>query len=90
MQSSSFYTVPQDEGSWTEPARMEHTLQDAPIPHGRLPELTARGRTLKTVSHPLLSQGHAWIAERQVNARSQSSFIVLNPIPVYHAVADSY
>jgi hypothetical protein len=54
----------------------EHTLDKAPIQLGRLHEFNARGRTLKNAFHPLLLQGQAWISEKHVNARIQSSFIV--------------
>ena len=54
----------------------EGILEGAPVQSGRLHELNARGRTLKSTFHPLLSRGHAWITEKHVNARMQSSFIV--------------
>jgi hypothetical protein len=73
---SSFFTVQHEgDGRATETV-LEHLLDGAPIPEGRLHELNARGRTVKSTFHPLLSQGQAWISEKHVNARSQSSFIV--------------
>jgi hypothetical protein len=54
----------------------EFVLEGAPIEAGRIPELHARGRTVKVVLHPLLAQGQAWITETHANARSQSSFVV--------------
>jgi len=76
---SSFFTVQQEETLQARDGVEEHVIEDAPIQQGRLHELNARGRTLKSTFHPLLSQGHAWIAEKQVNARMQASFIVLPP-----------
>ena len=82
MPSSSFFTVEADESDQrtTEMATNvqpeEGILEGAPVQSGRLHELTARGRTLKNTFHPLLSRGHAWITEKHVNARMQSSFIV--------------
>ena len=81
MPSSSFFTVEADELDQrtemeTNIQPDEGILEGAPIQSGRLHELTARGRTLKSTFHPLLSRGHAWITEKHVNARMQSSFIV--------------
>ena len=76
---SSFFTV---EASEPNPAIAtksqvdEVLLEGAPIQPGRLHELIARGRTLKSTAHPLVSKGHAWITEKHINARMQSSFIV--------------
>ena len=82
MPSSSFFTVEAD-GSYqrttTTAANLQPEdalLEGAPIRSGRLDELSARGRTLKSTFHPFLSRGHAWITEKHVNARRQSSFIV--------------
>lgn len=76
--SSSFFTVqPEELGQApTEIPAEEHPLEGVPIQLGRLHEFNARGRTLKSSLHPLLSQGQAWIAEKYPNARMQSSFIV--------------
>lgn len=78
MPSSSFFTVEADEPIRTTiHTRMdEFAIDAAPIQSGRLHELTARGRTLKHAFHPILSQGQAWIGEKHVNTRMQSSFIV--------------
>lgn len=51
-------------------------LDDAPIEAGRVRDFVARGRTLKNTLHPLLAHGEAWVTERQLNARSQTSFLV--------------
>jgi hypothetical protein len=82
MPSSSFFTVEPD-GSDQRTTEMatsiqpeEGILEGAPVQSGRLHELNARGRTLKSTFHPILSRGQAWIAEKHVNARIQSSFIV--------------
>jgi hypothetical protein len=54
-------------------------LDDAPIEAGRVRDFVARGRTLKNTLHPLLAHGQAWVTERQLNARSQTSFVVALP-----------
>jgi len=54
-------------------------LDNAPIEAGRVHAFVARGRTLKNTIHPLLAHGEAWVAERVLNARSQSSFLVAPP-----------
>ena len=75
--ASSFFTVqPGETGKLGEDTVNEDTLQSAPIPAGRLHEFNARGRTLRSGLHPLQPQGQSWISEKQINARSQSSFIV--------------
>jgi len=79
---SSFYTVqandPVEEeiGVSASVAVAEDVLEDAPVQHGRLNELNARGRTLKNTLHPLLLQGQAWISEKQVNTRTPFSLVV--------------
>jgi hypothetical protein len=76
--SSSFYTV-QSESLLDEEREVsveESVLEPTPIPHGRLHEFNARGRTLKSTMHPLLLQGQAWISENRPNIRSQTSLIV--------------
>jgi hypothetical protein len=78
---SSFFTVEVEEPDRTTTTATrasidEHVLEGAPIQPGRLHELTVRGRTLKHTFHPILSQGRAWIGEKHINARMQSSFIV--------------
>jgi hypothetical protein len=74
---SSFFTVQQEDTGRAAESLQEREVHDAPIPPGRLHELNARGRTVRSTFHPVLSQGQAWISEKQVNARVQSSFIVL-------------
>lgn len=74
---ASFFTV--QPGATSRPTTStvaERMLDGAPIQTGRLHELNARGRTLKNSLHPLRPQGQAWISEKQINARTQSSFIV--------------
>ena len=73
---SSFFTVQDDDPMPAIDTVTEHVLDGAPIPEGRLHEFNARGRTIRSTFHPLLSQGQAWISEKQVNAREQSTFIV--------------
>lgn len=77
---SSFFTVEAEEPNrtttQTSPDEHELVLDEAPIQSGRLHEFSARGRTLKHSFHPILSQGQAWIGEKHVNTRMQSSFIV--------------
>jgi hypothetical protein len=68
----------------TQTSTDELVLDGAPIPAGRIFELTARGRTIKHAFHPVLSEGQAWIGEKHVNARTQSSFVVSTavlPVP---------
>ena len=78
MPSSSFFTVePHDSTAGGEEIAVnELPIEGAPIPLGGLPQLNARGRTFRSTLHPLLSEGQAWITEKLVNARTQSSFIV--------------
>ena len=88
MSPSSFFTLQNDsEGDQipTSSRTEDVVMEGAPIPAGRLHELVARGRTLKNTFHPFLSQGHAWITEKQVNARGKSSLIVLH----YHIITGS-
>jgi hypothetical protein len=54
-------------------------LDNAPIEAGRVGDFVARGRTLKNTLHPLFAHGQAWVTERQLNARSQASFLVALP-----------
>ena len=89
MPSSSFFTVePQTSTHSATVAGAGEQLDEdtaavnelpidaAPIPFGGLHQLNARGRTFRSTLHPLLSQGQLWIAEKLVNARSQSSLVV--------------
>lgn len=43
-------------------------LPDAPVAHGMMNEFSKRGRTLKFVMHPLLSEGTAWIDKKSGDA----------------------
>jgi len=86
MPSSSFFTVEQQESAHSTAAAAadettlnEVPIEGAPVPLGGLHQLNVRGRTFRSTLHPLLSQGRAWITEKLVNARSQSSFIVTPP-----------
>jgi hypothetical protein len=83
MPSSSFFTVePHDSATAPEETAVnEVPIEGAPIPLGGLPQLNARGRTFRSTLHPLLSEGQAWITEKLVNARTQSSFIVRTTSP---------
>ena len=77
LMASSFFTV--QPGATDQPTGStvsEYTLEGAPIQAGKLTELNVRGRTLKSRLHPLQPQGQAWISEKHINARAQSSFIV--------------
>jgi len=78
MPSSSFFTVGPHDSAETgeEIAVNELPIEGAPIAVGGLAQLTARGRTFRSTLHPLLSEGQAWITEKLVNARTQSSLIV--------------
>ena len=93
MPSSSFFTVePHDSGqsadAGEETAVNELPIDGAPIPLGGVHQFKARGRTLRSNIHPLLSEGIAWITEKLVDARTQSSFVVRSPnIPMAFAHA---